>query len=131
MKFIKVLSLFFGTFIIILAFFFGGITLGEGYNIFNPYGDTRFAKDYSPEKFTRIKIGMSRTEVKKIMGEPLDSDYYDKENVTIDTYTRDGKLLNRSGFHIPLSSDNAWYASSVYYNSDSIAVKVYSGWYYD
>lgn len=131
MKLIKVLSLFFGTFIIILAFFFGGITLGEGYNIFNPYGDTQFANDYTPEKFTKIKIGMTRGEIKQIIGEPLRSHYYDKENVTIENYTSDGKLLGRTGFHLPLSADNAWFGSSVNYNSDSIAVKVYSGWYYD
>ena len=35
------------------------------------YEDTTYAKDYSEENFFKIKKGMTKEEVKKILGEPL------------------------------------------------------------
>ena len=41
--------------------------------------DTEWAKDYSERKFAKVNIGMTREEVRKIMGEPIpqsNSDYW-------------------------------------------------------
>ncbi len=109
----------------------GAVTLGEGYNMFNPYADTEFAKDYSPEKFSLVKAGMTITEIKKITGDPLNSSYDTLRTLIHHSYTRDGYLMRRTDTHFKFAGDLAWYGSSVEYNTDSIAVKVFAGWYYD
>jgi hypothetical protein len=126
---IKTVSMIPAIFLIVLCFLFGAVSLGEGYNVFNPYADTEFAKDYTPEKFKQISVGMTRNEVRNIIGDPMSSWSDTTKNMFMDTYTRDGYLLRKGGFS--LVSDQAWYGSSVEYNKDSIAVKVYAGWYYD
>ncbi len=128
---LKIASIIPGIFFIVLTFFFGGITLGDGYNVFNPYADTEFAKNYSPEKFKSVKEGMKMNEIIKMTGEPLNVSYDTTRALLIHTYTRDGWI--RRGHHstLSLSRDQAWYGSSVEYSKDSIAVKVYAGWYYD
>jgi hypothetical protein len=126
---IKAFSIIAGIFIIALSFLLGGVTLGESYNFINPYADTEFAKDYSPEKFKNIRPGMHLQEVISITGEPLSSDFDTTRGLLYHSYTRDGYLLRKNSFS--LCKDLAWYGSSVEYNKDSIAVIVYSGWYYD
>lgn len=105
-------------------------TVGESYNIFAPYADTKMTAVYSPDKFDSIKPGMHMTEVQRIIGKPL-SDKCDTYTLsTKHEYTSDGKLLYRSSsYWIP--DDLAWYYSEVYYNSDSVVVNILKGWRFD
>ena len=89
------------------------------------------AKNYSPEKFRQIKEGMHMSEVKMLIGEPLNKDYDTLNSLSGNYYTRDGYLMRRTDKKFSLLRDIAWFGSDVRYNKDSIAVKVYSGWYYD
>ena len=75
---LKSLSLGFASFIILILFLAGGFILSEGYNVLNPYADTEFAANYSPEKFKRIKVGMKMDEVIMAAGEPLTCGVCDK-----------------------------------------------------
>ncbi len=128
---LKSLSLGFASFIILILFLAGGFILSEGYNVLNPYADTEFAANYSPEKFERIKIGMKMDEVIMAAGLPLNASYDTARGIFYHSYTRDGWIRRQPGISLSLCSDLAWYGSSVEYGQDSIAVKVYSGWYYD
>jgi len=130
-KVLKALSLVIGSFILVLIFFTGGFILGESYNIIDPYADTEMAPDYTPEKFQLVKEGMHISEVKKLVGEPMNKDYDTLQSLTGNYYTRDGYLIRRTDKKLSLLRDIAWFGSEVRYNKDSIAVKVYSRWYYD
>jgi hypothetical protein len=128
---LKSLSLITGIFIIVLNFLTGGVILGESYNIFDPYADTEMAKEYTPDKFKLVKERMSMNEIKKLVGEPIFTNYDTLKSLTGHYYTSDGYLRKRNDRKFALISDIAWYGSSLEYNKDSIAIKVYSGWYYD
>lgn len=128
---LKSISLGLGSFLVTLLFLAGGFSLSEGYNLLNPYADTEFAPAYSPEKFQQVKIGMKMAEVKNLTGEPLNASYDTARGLIYHSYTRDGWIRRQPGLSLSLCSDLAWYGSSVEYGQDSIAVKVYSGWYYD
>ncbi len=128
---LKYISIFPGTLIIIMVFFFGSFTLSEGYNMFNPYADTEFAKDYSPEKFQTLKEGMTMKEIKNITGEPLNSSIDTAKGLVYHSYTRDGYLRRNPEVHFTLAGDLAWLGSSIEYGKDSIAKKIYFAWYYD
>lgn len=128
LKFISVPA---GIFLIVILFLMGGFINGEGYNFVNPYADTEMAPGYSPEKFKLVKEGMHMKEVKELIGEPMNTDKDTLRFIYRHSYTRDGYLLRRDDKRISLLRDIAWYGSTVEYNSDSIAVKVFSGWYYD
>lgn len=130
-KFIKTLLISGISSLSILMFLSGAFLLNEGYNIFDPYADTQMSKDYSPEKFDNIKPGMSRTEIRKIIGLPLISHSDSVKNTFTDQYTNDGLLLHREAGWYPFARDLAWYGSSIEYNRDSIALKIYKDWYYD
>lgn len=104
--------------------------LGEGYNIFAPYADTKMATEYSPDKFDSVKQGMHMTEVQRIIGKPLSDEYDTYTLSTKHNYTSDGKLLFKSNsFWIP--TDLAWYYSEVYYNKDSVVINILKGWRFD
>lgn len=128
---LRSISLAAGIFLIVLNFTFGRFLLGEGYNIFDPYADTEMSKDYTPENFKLVKEGMRISDVKKLVGEPIGKNYDSLKSLTGHYYTRDGYLRRRTDKKFALISDLAWFGSTVEYNKDSIAVKVYSGWYYD
>lgn len=128
LKFISVPA---GIFLIVIVFFTGGFINGEGYNFVNPYADTEMALGYSPEKFKLVKEGMHMKEVKVLIGEPMNTDKDSLRVIYRHSYTRDGYLLRRDDKRLSLLRDIAWYGSTVEYNTDSIAVKVFSGWYYD
>jgi hypothetical protein len=74
---------------------------------------------------------MKMNEVIKITGVPLNSSYDTARGLIYHSYTRDGWLTRKPGTSLSLCRDLAWYGSSVEYNTDSIAVKVFQGWYYD
>jgi len=120
-----------GIFLVVLSFMFGAVSLSEGYNVFDPYADTEFAKDYTPEKFKLVKEGMTMRDVITVSGEPMNISYDTIRGLIVHTYTRDGYLRRIADKNFSLCGDLAWYGSSVEYNKDSIAVHVYARWYYD
>ena len=128
------MSLILLSFILSLSFVSGMVILGEGYNFFDPYADTEFAPAYTPEKFKTVREGMSEKEILSILGEPI-SKYSDttisKETGVSYYYTRDGYLRKRQDKKFSLVGDLAWFGSSVEFNKDSIAVHIFSVWYYD
>lgn len=131
---LKSISLVFAIPIIYIAFLSGSVILGEGYNFFDPYADTEFAPDYTPEKFKTIKEGMSEKEIRKIVGEPLSKNTDTTGLTEINFayyYTSDGYLSKRHDKKFSLAGDLAWYGSSVEFNKDSIAIRIFAGWYYD
>lgn len=128
LKFISVPA---GIFLIVILFLMGGFINGEGYNFVNPFADTEMAPGYSPEKFKFVKEGMHMKEVKELIGEPMNTDKDSLRVIYRHSYTRDGYLLRRDDKRLSLLRDIAWFGSTVEYNTDSIAVKVFSGWYYD
>jgi len=116
--------------LIYVIVFVARFTVGESYNIFTPYADTRMAAEYSPDKFDSIKPGMHMTEVQRVIGKPLSEGYNTNTFSIKHDYTSDGKLLYRSSsFWIP--EDLAWYYSEVYYNNDSSVVSILKGWRFD
>lgn len=116
--------------LIYVIVFFARFTVGESYNIFAPYADTRMAAGYSPDKFDAIKPGMHMMEVQSIIGKPLTDNFDTYTLSTKHEYTGDGKLLHKSSsFWIP--EDLAWYYSEVYYNNDSAVVSILKGWRFD
>ena len=98
-----------------------------------PYIDTEFAKDYSPEKFDKIKIGMTIDEAIKIIGEPLHKGqgYSDTLNTNY-YYTGDGKLLHskKDNGHI-VYEDFAWYRSTLDVDSNNKIIGIDKGWSHD
>ena len=116
--------------VIYVIVFVARITVGESYNIFTPYADTRMAADYSPVKFDSIKQGMHMSDVQMVIGKPLSEGYDSNTFSTKHDYTNDGKLLYKeSTFWIP--ADLAWYCSEVFYNKDSIVVNIIKEWRFD
>ena len=99
--------------------------------MFNPFADTEFSKDYSPEKFQTLKEGMTMQEINKIVGEPLNSSIDTTRSLIYHNYTRDGYLRRNPELHLALAGDLAWLGSSIEYSKDSIAKKIYFAWYYD
>jgi hypothetical protein len=47
---------------------FGEVALMEGYNIFDPYIDTEFAENYTPEKFDLINSTFTKEKVLSTIG---------------------------------------------------------------
>jgi len=127
MKFtLKIVSVLIFTSTIFINFKFGGLSLFQGYNIFDPYIDTEFAPDYTPEKFEKIKIGQSKQDVIKTIGVPL---FYNYEDCEYD-YTNDGFLEKKSSKNFSIN-DFAWYESKVIFGKDEKVVEIHKGWKYD
>jgi hypothetical protein len=130
---LKILSIICLTFLSVITFLLGQVPLLEGKHLLDPYIDTQFAKNYSPEKFDDIKIGMTINEAIEVIGEPLykGQGYKDSLNTNYH-YTGDGKLLNstkdkgQSGY-----DDFAWYHSTLEVDRNSKIVYIYKGWSHD
>lgn len=101
----------------------GRAPLMEGKHMVEPYIDTYFAENYSPEKFDQIELGMTKEEVIEIIGAPLwtGSGYFDSLTTNYH-YTGDGKLSN---------DDFAWYRSTVGFDTTERVVYLDKGWSYD
>jgi len=132
-KILKILTITSLILVAFITFIIGQAPLIEGKHYFDPYIDTQFAEDYSPDKFEEIKIGMSLEEVKKIIGKPLyNGEGYEDQNNTNFYYTGDGKLLNntedswKNGY-----DDFAWYRSSIEVDNENIVISIDKGWSYD
>ncbi|GAA4370053.1 hypothetical protein GCM10023185_44270 [Hymenobacter saemangeumensis] len=120
--------------VLFLMFCLGVLLAGESYNPFDPYADTEFASDYTPEKFRAVKVGMTLGQVREIVGEPLFSFRDSTSGLLLSIeyhYTNDGYLRRRTDKSFVLVSDLAWYRSGVTFNADSIVCQVDSGWSYD
>jgi outer membrane protein assembly factor BamE (lipoprotein component of BamABCDE complex) len=115
------------------TFFLGWIALNENIHPIDPYIDTCFAPDYSPEKFNDIKIGMTLDEVELIIGKPLYSYYvYDDSTKINYDYTCDGKLLSKAQQKGKRNYyDCAWYRSSIIIDMHNIVIEIDKGWSYD
>ena len=130
---LKILSTICIAILVVFTFFIGQVPLIEGKHLLKPYIDTEFAKDYSPEKFDKIKIGMTINEAIKIIGEPLykGQGYSDTLNTNYH-YTGDGKLLNstkdngQSGY-----DDFAWYRSTLEIDRNNKIIYIDKGWSHD
>ncbi|SEP92118.1 hypothetical protein SAMN05421824_0694 [Hyunsoonleella jejuensis] len=114
--------------ILAFVFLFGGVSLMEGYNIFDPYIDTEFSENYTPEKFDLIQMDLSMEEVVELIGEPLRK--WTLKNEIQFLYTRDSFLSKRSNIKY-LIRDFAWYRSSVYFDGKGQITKIEKGWSYD
>jgi outer membrane protein assembly factor BamE (lipoprotein component of BamABCDE complex) len=127
---LKILSTTCIAILVVFTFFIGQSPLIEGKHLLKPYIDTEFAKDYNPEKFDKIKIGMTIDEAIKIVGEPLykGQDYFDTLNTNY-YYTSDGKLLHstkdngHSGYE-----DFAWYRSTLEVDRNNKVIDIDKGW---
>jgi len=118
-------------FLMYWSFMFGRLQLIEGKHIVNPYLDTKFAEKYTPEKFNKIKIGMSLDEVKEIIGEPLQpGKSYNNSPKVYFGYTSDGKLLDKRK-STGSNSDLAWYNSSLVIDEDKKVIRINKGWMFD
>ncbi|MBP9797889.1 hypothetical protein KBC70_01955 [Candidatus Woesebacteria bacterium] len=102
----------------------------EGHYDKDPYIDTIFAPDFTPEKFEQVQVGMSSVEVITLLGVPLAHDDFgihdpNNENVIIAPndprvedcyrYSSDGKL-NGQG-------DASWYSFLVCYKDGKVNEK--------
>ena len=126
----KTLSLALLFFTVYIVFMFGGFSLIEGYNIFEPYIDTEFAENYTPQKFDKITTNFTKEEVLKTVGQPL---FINKDNLSNGiqyTYTNDGYLKRKSNKSYAIS-DFAWYRSYIYFDSTGKILKIDKGWSYD
>ena len=104
----------------------------EQYYYFEPYIDTVMAPKYTPEKFDRIQLGMDKSRVQEIIGDPLfcEIDTLGGEVIQNCDYTNDGKILYQK---MPwyMCNDYAWYRSIVRYNLDDKVIDLNKGWSYD
>ena len=141
MKILKVListiSVVVILYLLYVTFIFGW--LGERKHLIDPYIDTHFATDYSPEKFDKIKIGMTVDEVESLIGKPfytcIPPIFYhiaDDSTKIEYNYTGDGKLLNKMREQGKrYYYDCAWYRSLVIFDTNNIVVGINKGWSYD
>jgi len=129
---LKIISVTGLSFLAVVLFFIGQFPLIEGKYLWNKYIDTQFAKDYSPEKFELIKVGMELNEVVNIIGEPLTK--YNGDTPTLIrsySYTENGKLQNSLKERPKWNCDFAWYRSVVNINSEDIVISIDKGWMYN
>lgn len=102
----------------------------EGHYAKDPYIDTIFADDFSPEKFEQVKVGMSKTQVEELLGEPFTKDSFGIRNPENANeiimpndpraedcwrYSSDGKL-GKEG-------DTSWYSFLVCFKKDIVLDK--------
>lgn len=131
--FFKILSVLLVSILLILTFLMGKITLSEGKHLLDPYIDTYFAEDYTPEKFNLIKSGMTFDEVKMIIGAPLYKSPESNNTTHMNYYyTADGKLLGKAKEHERQDyGDCAWYRSTVTFDTNNVVVEIDKGWSFD
>jgi hypothetical protein len=93
-----------------------------------PYIDTKFARNFSVNKFNGISHGMNYHEVKLILGEPL---FFSDERLTsvqpknaifISVYSIDGRCE---------WADFAWKSFDIYFDKDTLVIGKHSQWWYD
>lgn len=115
---------------IFILFTFGGAPLMEGYNVFKPYIDTEFGKDYTPKKFDLITMDFTKDDVLKTVGQPLFIYKDTLKNETQFVYTNDGFLRRKSNRNYTIG-DFAWYRSNVHFDSIGKIIYIDKGWSFD
>ena len=93
---------------------------GERYCYLYPSIDTTYAEGYSEADFLKLKVGMSMSEVDRIMCKPRSMQEY-PNGVTRVFYTRDGKA--------PIG-DFAWFGRSLEVSKGTVT-RIVSTIYYD
>lgn len=117
-----------------VLFTLGIVFLMEGYNILNPYVDTEFGENYTPQKFDRINVNHSKKYVISTIGIPLHEykKLHGKDSITIYSYTNDGYFRRSNKKHTScLIEDYAWYRSNVMFNKDDKVIAIDKGWSHD
>lgn len=132
-KILKVLSAIVIMFLLVAVFSMSWFASAERKHLIDPYIDTEFAPDYTPEKFEQIEMGMTINEVKSIIGNPLSSSHIADDSVKIKyDYTNDGKLLHKMQEQGKRHYyDCAWYYSSVVVDTNNRVVEINKVWCYD
>ena len=124
------LKIFSAIILLIIAYFvfyLGAAPLIEGRNLINPYIDTEFAENFTPEKLEFIKVGMTEEEVIEKLGMPL-SITEGVNNLKGYQYSKDGKLLESRRRH--LINDFAWYACFINIENGKVT-KIDKFWAFD
>ena len=147
-KILKVLSVGIILFLFYEIYLLGCSTLTGGKHLINPYIDTRFAPDYSPEKFDKIKVGMTLDEVESIIGKPIRNltDFFDStkiryhytDNLVLADKNAKWEQKQEKGYYDypPLYPSclcdyrYAWYCSSITFDKNNIVVEIYKEWLY-
>lgn len=115
-------------FILTLIFLIVNLFLGsENLNPLYPHIDTGFSKDFSYKNWWLIKSKMSKEEVIKLIGEPLQNFSTPiagspPNSALAMLYSEDGAWC---------CSDFAWEMYVVYLDKDMKVIHAYSGWRYD
>lgn len=113
-----------------IVYIMGGVSLIEGYNIFDPYIDTEFAENYTPERFDAIDLDFTKEEVNQTVGQPLSISHDTVRNIVKLNYTNDGHLRRKNNHHY-MVNDYAWYRSTVEFDTAGRIVRIDKGWSYD
>jgi hypothetical protein len=111
-----------------LAVAYLGLGGCESYCVLWPSIDTVYAPGFTNAAFERVKVGMSKEEVRNLIGRPLDTHPYSSRHPAyhergdeVWNYTRDGACT---------WSDWAWLSREVIFRNGRVVQKVY--WtYYD
>ncbi len=73
---LKMLSVIFSIPVLAIAFGAGILILGEGYSILFPGIDTRYAKEFSQDKFDKVDVGIDTNQVYQLIGKPFGDPYH-------------------------------------------------------
>ena len=85
--------------------------------------------DCHPENFNKITIGLKKTEVIHLLGQPLRKERIG--NAEEYNYTNDGYLLKARKSTIFLWRDFAWYRFVIQFNLEGKVIHINKGWTYD
>lgn len=121
-------AILFGLYIIWSVLLLGLFGVGESYYFLDPYIDTRFAPDYTPEKFDTIEIGMHISDVRTLIGEPLSKYVNDETKIVIYYYTGDGTTYSEK--YKGYGNFFAWYRSIITLDSSGCVISLDKGWSY-
>ena len=113
--------------IVLVFYFILPILFIESYYPFYPHINTQFAKEFKIENFEKVNIGMSKTEVENLLGQPL---FFSQKTISslqpdnsyISVYSSDGK----SNW-----SDNAWESFDIYFDSNYVVIGKTRKWWND
>lgn len=128
--FFRILSIIIISGVIWINFVFGAVNLVEGYNLFSPYIDTEFAPNFTIEKSKNIKIGQTKNEVIKLVGNPLyiSKSYYGD---LMFSYTSDGFFHKKKSHGSSSICDFAWFGYDVVFDKENNVKEIQLGWRYD
>lgn len=116
--------------VIFINYLFAGVSLMEGYNLYSPYIDTELAPNFTIKKSKQIKIGKSKNDVIKILGNPL-SKSKSYKGYLMYSYTSNG-LLHKTKKHNSSSiCDFAWFGFDIFFDNQNKVIDIQTGWRYN